>query len=111
MAKMFLAVRWASGVQPNAIPIRNANGGQIEQFLCDDQRLGGGSVLDIHSGDSEPLDVAARFDGEQSCYGWNNESDSVQPTGRNPRWELGHGRFLIRIVIQSSAILELVFLS
>jgi hypothetical protein len=97
-----LCARWAGGLQPTAIPIVSAVSNQVEQYLADDQRLAGGSVMDIHSGDSEFLDVAARFKNDQNCYAWNNESYFVQPTGRNPKWELGHDRFLIRIVIRSS---------
>jgi hypothetical protein len=61
--------------------------------------------MDIHPGDSELLDVAVRFDTDQDCYGWNNETYFLQPPalfGRNPKWRLGYDRFLVKIVVRSS---------
>jgi hypothetical protein len=84
-----MAARWAGGLQPIPVPIVNAHSKQVEQFLVDDQRLAGGSVMDIHSGESEFLDIAARFNGEQNCYGWNNESYFVQPPGQTGQPKMG----------------------
>jgi hypothetical protein len=101
-----MAARWAGGPQPSPIPIVNVATQQVEHLMLDDQRLGAaGSAIDIYPGDSEPLDVVCRFDTDQQCYGWNNETYFLQPPaqlGRNPNWELGHERYLVKIIVRSS---------
>jgi len=54
----------------------------------------------VYPGEEEILDVAAKFDDEPECYGWNN--DAYQFEWRNPNWRLPAGRFLVRVVISSS---------
>jgi hypothetical protein len=100
-----MAARWAGGPQPNAVPIISVTSKQVEFLIFDDERLGAGSAFDIYPGDTESLDVVVRFATDQDCYGWNNETYFVQPPaqpGRNPKWQLGHDRFLVKIVIRSS---------
>jgi hypothetical protein len=100
-----MAARWASGPQPSSVPIVSLASKQVEYLMFDDQRLGAGSAYDIYPGDSESLDVVVRFNTDQDCYGWNNETYFLQPPaqpGRNPKWQLGHDRFLVKIVIRSS---------
>jgi hypothetical protein len=101
-----MAGRWAGGPQPSPIPIINATNNQIEHWLYDDERLGSaGADMDIYPGNSEDLDVVVRFNTDQDCYGWNNETYFLRPPaqpGRNPKWTLGHSRFLVKVVIRSS---------
>lgn len=100
-----MTARWANGPQPNSFPVSNVASGKVEFVIHDPERLSGGSAIDIYPGDSEPLDIVARFDNDQDCYGWNNETYFLQPPaqpGRNPKWRLGHERFLVRITIRSS---------
>jgi hypothetical protein len=68
--------------------------------LLDPERLVEPSRIDIYPGHLQPLDVAARFDGEAECYGWNNESYIHQ--WRNQAWRLPLGRYLIRVSVASS---------
>jgi hypothetical protein len=58
------------------------------------------SRIDVYPGDTEVLDVAARFDDHAECYGWNNEA--YFPGPYNPDWKLGHGRYVVEVVIRSS---------
>jgi len=74
-----MPARWAGGPQPNAIPIIDIATKKVEHLMLDDQRLVGGTVMDIHPGESEVLDVMVRFTTDQDCYGWNNESYFLQP--------------------------------
>ena len=52
--------------------------------------------------ESQLLDVAARFDDDAPCYGWNNETYFSTPPWRNPAWRLGPGRYLARVEVTSS---------
>jgi len=65
-------------------------------------RPGDTSRIDVYPGDTEVLDVAARFDAQAECYGWNNEAYFSGPPGYNPDWKLGHGRYVVEVVIRSS---------
>ena len=47
------------------------------------------SWIDIYPGSTESLDVAARLDEEDECYGWNNESYILTTTWRNKDRKLG----------------------
>jgi hypothetical protein len=58
--------------------------------------------IDVPPGEAQRLDVAARFDAEDECYGWNNESYFSDPVWRNPDWRLNSGRYLVRVTIVST---------
>ncbi|GAB4374931.1 MAG: hypothetical protein Kow0042_19920 [Calditrichia bacterium] len=58
--------------------------------------------IDVYPGESERLDVAAKFDDETECYGWSNESYFSEPAWRNPNWRLPTGRYLVKITIVSA---------
>lgn len=93
--------RWAGTLQPTAIPIVDTNGNTVS-FIHDPERVGLGSRIDIYPGETEPLDVVARIETDQQCYGWNNETYFSQPFGRNENWRLGYDRFLVKVTISSS---------
>jgi hypothetical protein len=56
----------------------------------------------VYPGESEVLDIAIRVDGDDNCYGWNDESYTCTPFGRNPNWKLPQGRYLVQVVVTSS---------
>jgi hypothetical protein len=97
-----MAGRWASGLQPTAIPVRSVANGNIDYQILDPQMAGAGSRVDIYPGESEVLDVAVRVENDDECYGFNNEMYFIPTFGRNPDWRLGRDRFLVKIVIVSS---------
>jgi len=94
-----MAVRW-SGL-PEPVPIRLTLNG-MEGVVIDPVRLSGPSRVDVHPGENEVFDVAARFDDEDECYGWSNESYFSDPKWRNPRWKLGKGRYIVKVAITSA---------
>jgi hypothetical protein len=96
-----MEARWAGSLQPNPIPVVDQTG-NVVFHIHDPERIGVGSRVDIYPGDSEPLDVVARIESDDECYGWNNETYFSRPFGRNQNWKLGRGRFLVRITITSS---------
>ncbi len=71
-------------------------------MLSFDLSVGSTLKKDIYSGDTEKLDVAARFDLDEDCYGWNNEGYFSNPIWRNPKWKLKAGRYLVKVEISTS---------
>jgi len=57
---------------------------------------------DLHPGQSELIDVAARFEQDGECYGWNNNNYFSEPRWRNPEHKLGHARYLVKAEITSA---------
>jgi hypothetical protein len=58
-------------------------------------------LSDVYPGEGELLDVAVRFDDDNTgCYGWNN--DSYFHNWRTPDWRLPRARYLVKAVITSS---------
>lgn len=47
------------------------------------------------------MDVAAKFDDEEECYGWSN--DSYIYGWRNKNWKLPQGHYLVSVVVLSTA--------
>lgn len=60
------------------------------------------SFKDINPGESEPMDIAIRYKGENQCYGWNTEA--YLHNLRNKCYELQKGEYIINIEIKSSGI-------
>lgn len=60
------------------------------------------SRVDVHSGESEIFNVASRFDDDDDCFGWSNESYYVEPIWRNQNWKLPKGRYLVHVSIISA---------
>jgi hypothetical protein len=58
--------------------------------------------MDIHTGSGEKLDIAARFDQDDVCFGWNNEGYFSKPQWRNPKWRLLPGRYIVKVEVISS---------
>lgn len=89
-----MAIRWSGSTEPP----RAAAGGVV----IDAEWLRSLHRRDIQPGEEELMDVAARFDDDRSCYGWSNENYFSNPQWRNPRWELGPGRYIVHVDIRSS---------
>lgn len=94
-----MAVRWVKSPEPIANQIVTADGA-IQFYIRDFARAASESRIDVYPGEEELLDVAVRFDGEDECYGWSN--DSYFYNWRNPKWKLGPARYLVKVVITSS---------
>lgn len=94
-----MSVRWTRSPEP--VPIEGRIGN--ERFtIADPQRLSPELAWDIFPGTSEEIDVATKFDQDEECYGWSNESYFSNPLWRNPRWRLEKERYLINVVIATS---------
>jgi hypothetical protein len=89
--------RWAESPEP-LLPVIVAGG--VAMPIIDQARINAESRVDIQPGEGVRLDIAARFDDEQPCYGWNNEAYSHN--WRSPQWALPPGRYVVRAVVISS---------
>jgi hypothetical protein len=99
-----MRIRWADAIlSPEPIPIRGFVD-SVQITIIDPTRFTLESRIDVHPGEDERqrLDVAARFDNEDECYGWNNESYLSDPPWRNPNWKLSKGRYLVRVTVLSA---------
>lgn len=94
-----MPIRWANSPQPIANQILDLEGNVRFQIL-DFVRAATASRVDVYPGEEQLLDVAARFDDEPDCYGWNDESYVYG--WRNPNWKLPPARYLVKVVVTSS---------
>lgn len=94
-----MPVRWSGSPEP--VPIHfQINNTQV--LIADPAKLSQISRIDVYPGESQRLDVAAKFDGDEECYGWSNESYFSNPVWRNPDWRLPPGRYLANVTVISS---------
>jgi hypothetical protein len=94
-----MVVRWATSPEPIANQILDPQGA-VQFYIRDFARSTTDSRIDVYPDEEELLDVAVRFGSETECYGWNN--DSYLYNWRNPNWRLPRGRYLVKVVINSS---------
>lgn len=105
-----MPIRWSNSPQPIANQILDLEG-KVRFQILDFVRAATASRVDVYPGEEQLLDVAARFDDEADCYGWNDEAYVYG--WRNPNWKLPPARYLVKIVVTSSgqkcvAVLRLV---
>jgi hypothetical protein len=91
-----MPIRWSGSPEPipMLIPIDSKT-----LMLPDPARFTLLPHIDVYPGDSERMDVAAKFDDEQECFGWSNESYFSNPPWRNPDWHLPRGRYLVKVTV------------
>lgn len=97
-----MRARWPASPEP--VPIQAFAPGPVAIQILDPVRLSPEIYMDIHSGESERLNVAARFDKDVECYGWCNDNYFSNPVWRNPDWRMGAGRYIVKVDIISSAV-------
>jgi hypothetical protein len=94
-----MPIRWSGSPEP--VPMLISIDRQT-LMLSDPARFTLAPRIDVYPGESERLDVAAKFDDEQECYGWSNESYFSNPVWRNPNWRLPAGRYLVKVTVVSA---------
>jgi hypothetical protein len=94
-----MSVRWSGSPEPTPIYLE-IEGKRIA--IIDPTKFTLVSRTDVYPGEAEVLDVAARFDNENDCYGWSNENYFSNPIWRNPNWKLPQGRYLVNVTVVSS---------
>jgi hypothetical protein len=92
--------RWASLPQPEiAVPV---NGKRT--LWPDPSLIANVPEIDIPWGGAEPLDIAARFEGDSDAFGWSNENyyNSQELKYRPEGWRLPYDQCLVRVAVQGS---------
>lgn len=95
-----MPVRWSASDEPFSYHVL-ANGTVAQIF--DAAKYNAAFRRDCFPGRPELVDVVARYDNDEECYGWSNESylpDKNWP--RNPEFRLPKGRYLVNVTIYSS---------
>jgi hypothetical protein len=94
-----MPVRWAGSDEPfsyQALP-----DGKIVQ-LFDPAKYNAAFRRDCFPGAPELVDVAARFDNDEDCFGWSNDSYLPEKGWRNPEFRLPKGRYFVKVTVRSS---------
>jgi hypothetical protein len=86
--------RWTSQPEP-LLPV--VTQGQVGNVL-DPARVMQARRVDVHGHSEEPISVAVKFEGEQDCYIFTNES-YLFPRWQNPSWRIPPGRYRLRVTI------------
>lgn len=94
-----MEIRWPESPEP--IPLVFQLDGR-QASIIDPARMVLEQRKDILPGEKQKIDVACRFDRDDDCYGWNNESYFSNPPWRNPSWKLSKSRYLVSVTLFSS---------
>jgi len=94
-----MTIRWPETPEPIPLTFRLDN---KRAEIVDPARITLEQRMDIFPSEVKLVDVAVRFDADEECYGWNNESYFSDPPWRNPNWRLSKGRYLVNLTIISS---------
>ena len=94
-----MPIRWSDSPEPIAPQVVVNN---TAVTLIDPHRIGDIERRDIHPGESERMDIVARFENDTECYGWSNQNYFSTPAWRNPDWCLPRGKYLACVNVVSS---------
>jgi hypothetical protein len=94
-----MSIRWAGSDEP--LTFQAMPNGQLAQ-LFDPTKYNAAFRRNCFPGTKELIDVAARFDNDDDCYGWSNENYLPGKGWRNPDWKLPKGRYIARVTVHSS---------
>src|SRR5258708_38789806 len=89
--------RWVNTPEPAVVFIQSQSGQEVPVIINPEALK---STVDIYPGESELLDVAIRVDGEDPCYGWNDET--YFHAWRNPERKLEKQVYLVKVTVTSS---------
>jgi len=94
-----MPIRWAGSDEPLSYQV--LPNGKVAQ-LFDPAKYNAAFRRNCYPGSKETIDVAARFDAENDCYGWSNENYLPGRGWRNKDWKLPKGRYLVKVTVHSS---------
>jgi hypothetical protein len=94
-----MPLRWSGSEEP--ISLFSDSTGTVKT-LFDPVKYNAAFRKDCIVGTQEQIDVAARFDDDDECYGWSNESYLPGKGWRNEDWKLPKGRYLVSVAVTFS---------
>jgi hypothetical protein len=95
--------RWSGSIEPTPTIQIAGNDIHIEKIVISGNEASVSTTRkDIYPGEKADLDIAARFDDDEVCYGWNDEGYFSSPPWKNPKWKLLPGRYILKIEIISA---------
>ncbi len=94
-----MPIRWGASDEPLTFQILPDN---KTALIFDYAKFNSSFHRNCFPGIKEPIDVAARFDDDEECFGWTSENYLPDKTWRNPEWKLPKGRYLARVAVHSS---------
>jgi len=92
--------RWSGTIEP--IPAIQILGDKNQIFISNIDSSTSTTRKDIYTGEESDLDIAARFDNDEVCFGWNDEAYFSKPAWRNQKWKLLPGRYVVKVEITSA---------
>jgi hypothetical protein len=86
--------RWTAHPEP----VAPATLGNASVLLLDPGKILAGRTLDVHAHQPQELCVGLKFEGEDDCFIFNNESYHF-PRWKNPAWRLPRGTYRLRVTV------------
>ncbi len=96
-----MPIRWAGAEEP--FTLQTIENGEPKQVF-DVAKYHAASFRNCFPGTKEIIDVAVRFDNEDICYGWSNES--YLKDWKNPDWKLSSGRYFVKVTVTCAGELD-----
>ena len=105
-----MAARWTGSREPVLPEVLIAKADEKSRsttysrigYIFDAERLELVGSRDIHVGDPQSIDIAARFDEDSACFGWCGENYFSEPRWRTPQWKMEADRYLVRVKMTSA---------
>jgi hypothetical protein len=94
-----MPIRWAGSDEPLSFHV--LPDGQVGPIF-DPSKYNAISRRNCFPGSKETIDVAARFDNDEECYGWCNENYLPAKGWRNGDWRLAKGRYITKVTVLSA---------
>lgn len=94
-----MPIRWSDAPEP-VTPAFTIGGTHV--IVHDPARIAAIERRDIYPGESERVDIVARFDSDTACHGWTNANYFTNPQWRNPDWILPQGNYLAQVSVVTS---------
>jgi hypothetical protein len=97
-----IVARWVHSPQPAPVGIIQQGSSQFAVYDLDAYNRE--SRKDIYPAESEPIDTVIRFDTDDDCYVWSNESYTNPHGARDPNRKLQRGVYLVRVKVSVSGM-------
>jgi len=94
-----MPLRWADSKEP--MTFLQLSHGQLKKVF-DPTKFSSAEYCNVYPGSNEPIDVVAKFDVDEECYGWSNMNYLPDKTWRNKDWELRKMKYLVHVKVYTN---------